>query len=82
MLAFPVSRPGRSREAFSNERPRGMVTPSAMKDRTRLTGHLTFVFFRLVLFGGPSVLGIRNKFYQTQTEFLPASLQESVFVSP
>ena len=40
--ALPRRRPGRSREAPGDGRPRGMVIPRASGDRTRLTGRLAF----------------------------------------
>jgi hypothetical protein len=40
--AFPLCRPGWSREARRKARPRGMVVPHFGADRTRLTGRLAF----------------------------------------
>src|SRR5690348_16949698 len=42
--------PGRSREAFGNECPRGMAISRFRENRTRLTGHLTRHLFRITIF--------------------------------
>ena len=42
---FPSRRPGRSREAPGNRRPRGMVIHRFGEDRTRLTGRLAIFSF-------------------------------------
>jgi len=72
---FPRRRPGRSREALGNGRPRGMAIPRDSEDRTRLTGRLTPQFrvvtftLGLALFEGRRTINLVTNFFIIRSDF-------------